>query len=73
MRPQIYPKFWGMGLGFRKYSLAIALPLPRKALHHRGEETAASAGEDAHDGATHPVLHSQVEYGHTVITRVVDG
>ena len=24
MRPQIYPKFWGMGLEFGKYSLAIA-------------------------------------------------
>ena len=62
-----------MGLGFRKYSLAIALLLPRKALHHRGEETVASAGEDAHDGAARPVLHGRVEYGHTVTGRVVDG
>jgi len=60
----------GVGLGFRAH-LAIALPLPRNALHHRGEETAA--GEDAYGGAARPVQHGRVEHGHTVTGRVVDG
>ena len=64
------PKFWGVGLGFRAH-LAIALPLPRNALHHRGEET--TAGEDAYGGAARPVQHGRVEHGHTVTGRVVDG
>ena len=64
------PKFWGVGLGFQAH-LAIALPLPRNALHHRGEETAA--GEDAYGGAARLVQHGRVEHGHTVIGRVVDG
>lgn len=67
------PKFWGVGLGFRKYSLAIALLLPRNALHHRGEEKVASAGEDAYGGAACPVKQGRVEHGHTVTGRVVDG
>ena len=49
----------GVGLGFRAH-LAIALPLPRNALHHRGEET--TAGEDAYGGAARPIAG-----------RVVDG
>ena len=55
------PKFWGVGLGFRAH-LAIALPLPRNALHHRGEET--TAGEVAYGGAARPVQHERVEHGH---------